>query len=172
MGVRSVTQGQQTLQSALEKLVAPLCRAHGVELVDLRYLREKGGAVLRILIERPFDSLEVYSSGVSLDDCALLSRDISAALDMHEELLPGAYRLEVGSPGVERPLLRPDDYRRFSGHEVKVRTRVPLEGRRSFQGEVLGTEGVDVRLRQDGQVWTIPLDSVSKAHLVYRARPV
>jgi ribosome maturation factor RimP len=163
-----LTQPQQQLESTLEQLIDPICRAHGVDLVDVRYLREPGGAVIRVIIDRQVANLEV-GSGVSLEDCTAVSRDVSTALDVHDDRLPsGAYRLEVSSPGLERPLVKLADFERFSGREVKVRTRTAIEKQRRFRGTLLGVVDSSVRLDQDGRVILIPHEDIAQANLVYR----
>jgi ribosome maturation factor RimP len=88
----------------LETLVAPVCDAQGVELVDLRYQAEQGGPVLRVLIDvRDAEKLPPGVGGVTLDDCTRVSRALNPVLDSHDELVSGSYRLEVSSPGIERP---------------------------------------------------------------------
>ena len=172
----------RTLETQLRDIVEPICSAHGVDLVDVRYAREPGGAVLRVLIDRP-SSADTGPTGVSLEDCTGVSRDLSTALDVHD-IMPGHYRLEVSSPGVERPLVRPADFQNFAGKEIKVATirPIPLPGgepRRKFQGTLRGfrsSEGAAlseqargvVELDQDGARVEIPFDAITKAHLVFR----
>jgi ribosome maturation factor RimP len=156
------------LERSLEELIDPICRAHGVELVDVRHLREPDGAVIRVIIDREVPGPEV-GSGVSLDDCTAVSRDVSTALDVHEEILPsGAYRLEVSSPGLERPLVKLSDFERFSGREVKVRTRTAIDRQRRFRGTLVGVVDESIQLDQDGKVLLIPHGDIAQAKLVYR----
>ncbi len=167
----------------LRAVIEPICRAHGVALVDARMTTEHG-AVLRVLIERvaageqaetvvPLPADATVQAGVSLADCQNVSRDLSTALDVSEGVAPmGNYRLEVSSPGVERPLITPADFVRFAGREVRVASIRPIEGRRRFQGVLQGfvAEGVSdyVRVAQDGATFEIPLADITKANLVYR----
>jgi ribosome maturation factor RimP len=163
-----LTQAQQRLESALERLIDPICRAHTVELVDVRYLREPGGAVIRVIIDRDVPGLEI-GSGVSLEDCTAVSRDVSTALDVHEDILPSSgYRLEVSSPGLERPLVKLKDFERFSGREVKVRTRTAIDKQRRFRGKLVGVHDHSIQLDQDGKVLLIPHEDIAQANLVYR----
>ncbi|MCA9578442.1 MAG: ribosome maturation factor RimP [Polyangiales bacterium] len=163
-----------TLISTLESIVEPVCSAHGVELVEVRHVPQKDGAVVRITIDRArVDGKD--GSDITLTDCTDVSRDVSAALDVHEDVLPGAYHLEVSSPGLERPLVKPADFERFAGREVSVRTLVPLEGtkQRKFQGDLKGfarsEDGAEfVELNVNGSELRIPFDSITQAHLVYR----
>jgi ribosome maturation factor RimP len=150
----------------LRQIVEPVCAAHGVWLVDARFVTEHG-LCLRVLIERPGADAK-RGAGVSLDDCQQVSRDLSTALDVAEALVPQtAYRLEVGSPGLERPLITLADFARFAGEPIKMQTHSPVDGRRRFSGTLLGTEADSVRLEQDGQVVLVPHTEIAKAHLVY-----
>ena len=165
---RKLTQAQQQLESSLEALIDPICHAHGVELVDVRCQREPGGAVIRVIIDRDVPGVEV-GSGVSLEDCTAVSRDVSTALDVHDDFLPsGGYRLEVSSPGLERPLVKLADFERFSGREVKVRTRTAIDKQRRFRGKLLGVVDHSIQLDQDGRVVLIPHEDIAQANLVYR----
>jgi ribosome maturation factor RimP len=163
-----LTQPTQQLLDFLEQLISPICRAHGVDLVDVRYLREPGGAVIRVIIDRSVPGLEV-GSGVSLEDCTAVSRDVSTTLDVHDDSLPpGGYRLEVSSPGLERPLVKLTDFERFAGREVKLRTRTAIERQRRFHGRLLRVVGRSIELDQDGKILLIPHEDIAQANLVYR----
>jgi len=168
----------ETAQQQLQKLrtvIEPICVAHGVALVDARMTTERG-AVLRVLIERVpvsttqgSDSSDTQS-GVSLADCQNVSRDLSTVLDVAEGVAPtGNYRLEVSSPGVERPLITPQDFTRFAGREVRVQAIRPISGRRRFQGVLQGLAAEHaVRVQAEGETFDIPLADITKANLVYR----
>jgi ribosome maturation factor RimP len=163
-----LTQATEQLLIALEPLIDPICRAHGVELVEVRCLREPAGMLVRVMIDRDVPGLEV-GSGVSLEDCTGVSRDVSTTLDVHDDLLPaGGYRLEVGSPGLERPLVKLADFERFSGREVKVRTDTPIERQRRFRGKLLRVVDESIELDQDGKILLIPHADIAQANLVYR----
>lgn len=153
----------------LEALVAPLCTAEGVELVDVRHVVESDGPVLRVLIELPGAEALPPGVGVTLDDCTRVSRALSPLLDEHEDLVPGHYRLEVSSAGIERPLTKPRDFTRYAGREVRVTTSAPILGRKNFSGTLAGLREDQVVLRDaKGEEIALPLDRVSKAHLVFR----
>jgi ribosome maturation factor RimP len=156
--------------ASLEEVIAPICRAHDVELVQARWARQPGGAVLQVMIDRPAGSRPDApdGSGVTLEDCTGVSRDLSTALDVHETIGPGRYRLEVSSPGLERPLVKLGDFDRFAGREANIKTRVPVDERRSFTGHLLGTDGQTVRMEIGSATFQIPFDAIAKAHLVYR----
>jgi ribosome maturation factor RimP len=147
--------------------VEPVCRAHGLELVDARFYSQRG-IILKVIIDRLRSGDEEASSGVSLDDCQMVSRDISTVLDVNEDLAPpGEFRLEVSSPGIERPLFKVEDYQRFRGREVKIQTREPIGNRKRFKGTLLDVVGDDIRIEQDGIEVTIPYILIKKANLVY-----
>ena len=175
--------GKQQLER-LREIAEPVCSAHGLALVDARFASEHGGLVLRVLIERPelpdnggnapalgggASFQPERGAGVSLGDCQAVSRDLSTLLDVESaDLLPGRYRLEVGSPGLDRPLLTPQDFQRFAGREVRVRTGRPIDGRKQFEGVLQGLAGDCVKLSADGHELSVPLDQITKANLVFR----
>lgn len=140
----------------LRRLIAPTVESMGFELVGVEF---KGGhhALLRLYIDA--------EDGVSVDDCALVSHQVSGLLDV-EDPIPGQYDLEVSSPGLDRPLFRAEDYARFAGQRVRVRTDVPVLGRRNFSGLLQGLEGDQVIVEVDGESYALPLDQIEQARLV------
>lgn len=150
--------------SRIAALAEPLVASLGMELVDLEYRREGREMVLRLYIDR--------EGGVTLDDCAAVSRELSTLLDV-EDAIPGHYNLEVSSPGLNRPLKKEADYRRYQGRLVKVRTFELLTDdagnkRKTFSGEIIGLEEGVVRLRlTEGQTAGIPLAKIAKANLEF-----
>jgi ribosome maturation factor RimP len=120
------------------ELAEPLALAAGLELVDVQYRPEGGRVVLRLLIDRP-------TGGVTLDELTRVAREIGDVLDGHDAV-PGSYHLECSSPGVNRPLLRERHFERARGQRVRVRTREPIAGRRSFVGvlEAVAADGITV----------------------------
>jgi ribosome maturation factor RimP len=155
--------------SALEALVSPVCAAQGVELVCVEYGPEAGGAVLRVLIELPDAETLPKEVGVTLENCTHVSRALSLILDEREELVEGAYRLEVSSAGVERPLVKARDFERFAGREVKVSVKKPIANRKNYTGTLLGfqNDSVALQVARDEKL-ELPLREIAKAHLVYR----
>lgn len=157
---------QNPIKETLEAFAAPVCATHGVELVDINYVREPGGGVVRVFIDRERPGGE--GSAVSVEDCKLVSRELGAALEL-ADAIKGAYHLEVSSPGLDRPLVKLRDFERFVGREAKVQTQRPIVGdRRKFQGLLLGCAEGNVRIDQDGTEVTIPFGEIAKANLVYR----
>lgn len=143
--------------------------ALGFELVELEVAGDRARPILRVSIDRP-DSVPGTPS-ITVDDCTAVSRALEPMLDARDDLSE-RYVLEVGSPGVERPLVRPRDWTRFAGQEVSVRGRGTLAGKaRRLQGALLGLEDDEktVALRlPGGEEARFPLAEVEKAHLVYR----
>jgi ribosome maturation factor RimP len=102
---------------------------------------------------------------MTVDDCSDISRSVSAILDVADPIVD-AYMLEVSSPGIDRPLTRPEDYERFAGFEAKVELSQPIEGRKRFRGRILGRAAEHVRLRAEAGEVSLPLAAISKAKLV------
>lgn len=151
---------------AVEEIVRPVLHAHGLDLFDLSYRAERGGWVLRVVIDTP-GSVDPRQ-GVSVDQCADVSRDLSTALDVADPL-PNAYTLEVSSPGVERPLRGLDDYARFTGNMAKITLLEPLEDFGSvIRGKLAGVDEDRVLVDVDpSQPLPIPLSGIKRAHLMY-----
>jgi ribosome maturation factor RimP len=141
-----------------------VAETHGLEVFDVQFRRESGGMVLRVQVDRPGPAATAEES-VGVDDCALVSRDLSAVLDV-EDVIPGGYVLEVSSPGLDRPLRGPEDYRRFAGRRVKVVMREAVDGQSFFKGQLGGVAESDlVIVTDDGRRHRVPLAIVSRANL-------
>jgi ribosome maturation factor RimP len=141
----------------LKELIKPAVEALGYELVGVEFRRGRKRALLRVYIDKP--------DGITLDDCARVSHQVSGVLDVEDPIVEG-YDLEVSSPGLDRPLFEPEHFERFAGHRVRVRMSPPVEGRRKFTGMLLGIENGQVRVDEDGIERRVPLESVSAARLV------
>ena len=140
------------------ELIEPTLHDMGLELV--RVLMSGGQRpTLQVMVERS------DRGSVTLDQCAEVSHALSAVLDVADPL-PGAYRLEVTSPGLDRPLVRRGDYERFAGLEARLETELPIEGRRRFRGRLLGIADDQVRLALLEGETSIPFDAIKKAKLV------
>lgn len=132
-------------------------RRCGCELVGVRHVFERGAWVMRIIIDR--------EEGVSVEDCAAVSRQLSTLLDV-EDVVPGAYNLEVTSPGLDQELLVAADYQRYAGRRVRVALREDLDGRRLVHGLLRGLKRGTVMMDdEDGRRLEFPLDAVSDARL-------
>lgn len=154
----------------LEEVLATHVEALGYEYVELERAGSRSRPILRLRIDLP-DSRPGH--GVTVEDCARVTRELESLLDEKPELA-GKYLLEVSSPGLERPLVRRRDFERFAGQEVALRGDAALAGRaRRLEGELLGIAGSDgeerVRLRlHNGEVVEVPRAEIARAHLVYR----
>ncbi len=142
----------------LDNLLQPVVASLGLELLGLEFAPHRTNALLRIYIDAP-------ERGVTLDDCEAVSREVSATLDVNDPI-KSRYTLEVSSPGVDRPLFRPEHYARFVGQEAKLTVNVPIDGRRRFQGPIRAVEGSKIVLEQDGAPVVIEHGNVQKANLV------
>lgn len=147
------------LTAELSRLLEPGVRALGFELVDVELSGRGRHAVLRVYIDGP--------EGVTVDDCADVSRQLSGILDV-EDPIPERYVLEVSSPGLDRPLTKREDFQRFIGEEVKVRTRRPLDGQRNFKGRLIDVERERVILDVGEKTMSLGFDSIEKARLIPR----
>ena len=116
-------------------------------------------ATLQVMAERLDDQ------PMTVDDCAQISHSVSALLDVADPI-PGAYMLEISSPGIDRPLVRTEDYDRFTGFEAKIELARPIDGRKRFRGRLLGTSRGNVRLATETGEAELPLDAVGRAKLV------
>lgn len=150
------------------KLIGPVLEGMGFRLVRVRVIGQNG-QTLQIMAERPDGSF-------TIDDCEQASRAISPVLDVADPIA-GRYHLEVSSPGIDRPLVRPDDFERWAGHEAKIETSVPQAGRKRFRGNIEGCERGEVRLRIDGPggggerlLLGIPFADIAEAKLVMTDR--
>jgi len=147
------------LSARVAEIVAPSIAAMGYELVRVQLMGSRA-PVLQVMAER------TDRAGMTVDDCAEISRAVSALLDV-EDPIEGAYALEVSSPGIDRPLVALKDFERFAGHLAKVETRVPVDGRKRFRGVLAGVDAEQVRLDlvENGAV-LLPFEQISRAKLV------
>lgn len=152
------------IRSRVQSLALTILDSMGLELVEIEYRRAGREALLRLYIDR--------EGGVTLDDCADFSRELSTLLDI-EDFIPCEYTLEVSSPGLDRPLKTEADYVKFAGRLVKVKTYEPYQDdagnrRKTFLGRLDGLrDGVVVISLKEGQTASIPLELVAKANLEF-----
>jgi ribosome maturation factor RimP len=144
---------QGDMRETLLKLLEPAVETLDYELVELEFQ----GGVLRLYIDKP--------QGVTLDDCQKVSQQISAVLDV-EDPIPGAYTLEVSSPGVDRPLRKLADFQQHAGERVRIELLLPLDGRRRFTGTLRGTESDHVMVEVDGSLCRLPYSQIGRARVV------
>ncbi len=149
---------RKEIVSKVSELTRQIVQFEGLELVDAEWKGALRGGLLRVYIDKP--------TGITHADCERVSRQLSAALDV-EDLVPDSYTLEVSSPGLDRKLSRPADYRRFQGHKAKVRVRGALEGSRTVTGLIEGATQESVSLRTaNGEALDVPFADIELARLV------
>jgi ribosome maturation factor RimP len=159
-------------RAALDRVLEPVVRAHGAELVDVEFRLERGGWILRVFVEKAGaaeQGLSTREAAVNLELCANVSRDLSPALDV-VDLIPHAYQLEVSSPGIERPLRTERDFARFAGHKIRLKRRPEDAGQvaeRIVVGVLDGIEGGHVRVTDGKRTHEIPFSNVEAARLVF-----
>ena len=142
----------------LTELFEPVVEAMGYELVGVEYHSAGRYGTLRVYIDR--------EEGVSLDDCAAISHQISGVLDV-EEPIKQAYDLEISSPGIDRPLFKLADYERFAGEVAKIKLSVAQHGRKNFKGRLQGvSESSQVAIEVDGERFELPFADIARANLV------
>lgn len=147
-------------------VVEPVLRAHGVDAVELIWRSDQGGWLLYLTVEKPGSSDP--AAGVTLDLCADISRDLSAALDVAEAIAGPRYRLEVGSPGIERALYSVRDYERFSGRQAKLKLRAALDGQRVLRGSLKGVDGEGhVILDVEGREYRLASEQIESGQLSF-----
>ena len=165
---RMMETASKDIPSIIEELAEPILTGSGLELVETQFRQEKKGLVLRLFIDRVPGGEEgtgarPLASGVTLDDCVEVSRELGRLLDV-EEVIEGSYTLEVSSPGLDRPLKKPKDFERFSGRVVKVKTAGP-EGRRTYKGRLVGLYDGVIKLDSEGGGLEIPLETTQRVQL-------
>jgi ribosome maturation factor RimP len=146
------------LAPRIEGLIGPIVGDLGFDIVRIQ-LSNNGDEQLQVMVE------PAGGGNVTVDDCATISRAISAILDV-EDPIEAAYDLEVSSPGLDRPLVRISDYQRFAGFEAKVETGAPLDGRKRFRGRLGGVDGENVLLSAENEEWVIPFAKIRRAKLM------
>lgn len=143
----------------IEGIIEPALAAMGYELVRVLMTGGQHRPTLQIMLER------TDRRAIAVEDCEAASRAVSAILDV-DDPIQGAYRLEVSSPGIDRPLTRPQDFTRFAGHLARIELKLPIDGRRKFQGRLVGLEGERVLIATDAGEAALPVHDILKAKLV------
>jgi ribosome maturation factor RimP len=157
--------GQEPVAERARRLVEPVLARDGYELVEVEWLRAGGRWTLRLFIDK--------QGGVGIEDCRAVSQILDPVLDAEDFIEPG-YDLEVSSPGVDRPLRKPEHFARYAGQRAHVKTYGPLEGtapgsprRKQWTGILRGFRDGAVELEVDGVLHRIPHDQIAKANLEY-----
>lgn len=140
----------------INELILPVLQAQEVELVDTEFIKAGKRYTLRLFLDKP--------GGITLDDCASLSRILGEIIDVHD-IIDHPYTLEVSSPGLTRPLKKVEDYQRFAGRLVRITIRSGAGKKSLFRGELRGLEGESVVLQEGSQVFHLPLADIVKARL-------
>ncbi len=146
------------LRDRVEALLQPVLEAMDFDLVRVM-AQGTVRTTLQVMAERR------DGGAMTVDDCADISRAVSAVLDV-EDPLPGTYTLEVSSPGIDRPLVRSEDFERFIGFEAKIETARPISGRKRFRGKLLGTTQAGVRIALGEGETELPFGDIHRAKLV------
>ncbi|MCK5917610.1 MAG: ribosome maturation factor RimP [Cocleimonas sp.] len=145
------------MQDRLNDLIKTTTEGLGYQLWGYEYRPHSESALLRIFIEK--------ESGIGVDDCASVSRQVGAVLDV-EDIIPVAYILEVSSPGIDRVLFSHEQYEQYLGQQAKIRTRTPVDERRNFRGRLEKVTETHISILVDKQLYEIPFDVVDRTRLV------
>lgn len=145
------------LEKKLESLLKPTIESMGFELWAVEYMPAGRHSTLRLFVDK--------ESGITVDDCADVSRQVSAVLDV-EDPIDAAYNLEVSSPGLDRPLIKKEHFERYQGKTVRLRTAAAILGRKKFKGPMTQVSDEGIVVEVDGELYEIPFDLIDKANLV------
>ena len=157
-------RGVASIVEQVRAAAVRVAEGYGLEIFDVQFRREASGMVLRVQIDRPGPAASAEEC-VSVADCSHVSRDLSALLDV-EDFIPGAYTLEVSSPGLDRPLRSRADYERFAGRCAVLVLRKAVNGQTFFRGRLAGVDADAALLDgEGGQRHRVPLELVTRANL-------
>ena len=143
--------------SELIELLEPVITALGYEMLGIEYFKQKDGSLLRLYIDS--------DAGITLDDCTRVNHQVIGVLDVHDPIKE-RYRLEISSPGLDRPLFTLKQFQRFLGQQVKIKLREKIDERRKFTGVIKAIEETAVLVSEEGIDYLIPADVIDSAHLV------
>ncbi|MBD3822355.1 ribosome maturation factor RimP [Hydrogenovibrio sp. JE_KL2] len=146
-----------TLEDKIEQLLKPTVETMGFDFWGCEYLPAGQHSTLRIYIDKP--------EGVTVDDCGSVSRQVSAILDV-EDPISSAYMLEVSSPGLDRPLMKPEQFQDYVDAVVQVRTSMAVMGRKRFKGKMVRVEQDGIEVDVDNEIYPIPFNMIEKANVV------
>lgn len=150
---------EHILQDKIAAIISPSLTEMGYDIVQVKMI-ESGRRTLQIMAERHDEKM------MTVDDCADISHTVSALLDV-EDPIQGAYHLEVSSPGIDRPLVKLQDFSRFIGFEIKLETKLTVDARKRFKGKIIAVEGENIQLSLDQNTTTkIPFSMVRSAKLL------
>ncbi|MFH1625754.1 MAG: ribosome maturation factor RimP [Pseudomonadota bacterium] len=146
------------LLESLKRIAEPVVVAEGMELLDMEYVKDGRGWVLRLYIDK--------EGGVTIDDCSNISRQVGQLIDV-DDLVQHSYVLEVSSPGLNRPLKKEDDFIKYRGKLVSLKMRDPIGRRKNFKGRLLDYREGMLRLDAGDGIVSLPFNKISKANLEY-----
>ncbi len=147
---------EQKIVDQVGALAKPVCESEGLELIHVEFQRESGGRILRLYIDKP--------DGINLNDCVVISRQMGDIIDVNLDDI-GPFSLEVTSPGPSRPLTSKEDFEKFKGNRVKIKTNQSINGQKIFKGILLGISDGRVNLQLGEQIFAIPNQDILKARL-------
>ena len=160
IGVDILAAMQEQVSARIEAIAQRVAESEGMELVEVEVKGGGNNRLVRISIDKP--------AGVTHGDCELVSQQVGTILDVEDVVPGGRYTLEVSSPGIERKLLKPQDYQRFQGKKAKITLRDAVEGRRNWDGTLAGFDNGEVALETaPGKTMRFPLNQVHKANLKF-----
>ena len=145
------------LEQTLTEMLTPAVEALDFELLGLEFNQAGRHSTLRIYIDSP--------EGITVDNCADVSRQVGAILDV-EDPITNEYDLEVSSPGIDRPLFKAEHYEKAVGEEVRLRTKLPQDGRRNFKGDLVAVNGDMVTLNIDNQEQMLMISNIERANII------
>ncbi len=153
-------------QTHLWELFEPVINGMGFDLIEIEHFPNPKHGVLRLYIDKPEGSASENDAvkGVVIEDCSAVSRQISALIDV-EDPISGKFNLEVSSPGLDRPLRRLQDFQRFTGSLVKLKTVMPMNGQRNFKGRLLEASEQSVVIETDDEEISLPMSAIDKARI-------
>ena len=152
----TLEERKKQIEDRVTALVEPLLEYNGLELVLVEYVKGPRGNILRLVMDK--------EGGVTLDDCTRISRIVSDLLDVHDPV-PGSYNLEVSSPGINRPLVKIEDYERFAGQKVVIKMVRAMDGRKRFKGMLKGVRHGNIVVESADGEFVLPIDEIKKARL-------
>lgn len=147
-----------SIAEKIEKIAEPVVASQGMELVDVEFIREPTGWVLRLFVDK--------EGGVNLDDCSLVSRELGTIIEV-EDLIEQHYSLEVSSPGLTRRIKKLNDFDRFKGRHIKIKCYEAVDGSKKMVGKLLGIDGDNVILEKDAKELNISYKNIAKANLEF-----
>jgi len=147
------------VEETIWAIADPIVQEHGMELIEVEFVKEGAEWFLRIFMDKE-------DGTVDLDDCESISRKISDVLD-DSDPIEQEYRLEVSSPGIERPLRRLKDFQRFCGEKIQVKTFADVQGKKKMIGILQEASEEAIVVNMDGEIITVPMKQIAKANLVW-----